>query len=638
MTLLPYIVNDLRVPLARLLAGALVVALASSACAAGEQGAGGASGKHLLVLFSNNRLLPANVEADRGIRSKLQGLQPDAEISAEFLDYPRFTGEDYIRTLSAYLREKYRERPPQVVVVAGQDAFAFLMDNRRHLFPAAPVVHIAASAAQIEAAAPLPADVVGEPLNIDFRGTVELALRHHAQARHVVVVTGASAFDRDYEAQFRRDAARMGERASFEFLAGLSTQDVLARLAALDRGSVVFTPGFFQDREGRSYFPREAVSIMTKASGAPVYGPFETLIGAGVVGGSMVNFFDMGQEAAEAASAIMVGAEPASLTPPPRAPAQAQLDWREARRWQVPPHLVSRDTLVRFKEPTFWEAHRREALAATGVFALQALLISGLLVERQRRRRTEIALKNNLFQLAHASRRAIAGELTGSIAHEINQPLGAILSNAVAADLMLESGSCTREELREILQDIRRDNMRASEVIRRLRALLQNKELEHAPFDVNEAISDAAHVLRAEVQRRQAQLVVLPAPAPLVVAGDHIQIQQVVINLVLNAMDATATLPPERRAVVVQAASVQGGVDVSVADRGAGVPPAKLEQIFDSFFTTKSAGIGLGLSIARTLVESHHGRIWVENGPQEGAIFHVFLPWPAGAGDSARGT
>jgi C4-dicarboxylate-specific signal transduction histidine kinase len=282
--------------------------------------------------------------------------------------------------------------------------------------------------------------------------------------------------------------------------------------------------------------------------------------------------------------------------------------------------------------PMFWEEHPTAVIAAAAVFLLQAGLIAALVFERLRRRRAELATLALRSDLAHASRLTMAGELTASIAHEINQPLGAILSNADAADLILESGRDRRDEVRQILSDIRRDNFRASEVIRRLRALLGRHEFDRQIFDLDDVVNDMEPLLRAEAERRKVTLDVRPAGKPVSLFGDRIQIQQVLMQLLLNAMDAVAGLPENRRTVVLSIERLADEVAITVRDRGHGVAPEHLPKLFESFFTTKKSGMGLGLSIARSLVEAHKGHIHVANGSGGGAVFQVHLP---AAGETA---
>ncbi len=588
--------------------------------------------RHVLVLYSNHRLLPANLEFEAGLRETMAS---STELSAEFLDYPRFDGESYIHALATFLREKYALRPPAVLVVGGGEAFDFLLRHRAELFPRTPVVHAAVARSFLSSLLPLPADVVGVPIEYDFPGTIDLALRFHPQARRLVVVTGSSARDHAWEAELRGEVLRFQGRVTIEFLAGLPTDAVLKRLSELGSDTVVFTPGYFEDGVGRQSSPRKAAQLMAATAAAPVYGPFDTFIGTGIVGGSMPNFAAMGQQAGRVVNDLTDGVAPAALRLPEIMLPIVNVDWRQIRRWGIDPSAVPGDAIVWFKTPTLLEAHPTETVAAATVFLLQAGLIAGLLLERRRRRRMELAVQQQRFELAHAARLAVAGELTGAIAHEINQPLGAILSNADAAELLLASGADRRDELRQILADIRRDDLRASEVIHRLRALLAKQPVERQPFDLNSAVGEVESVLRAEARRRGLALEVQTAETPAVLIGDRVQIQQVLLNLVLNAMDAVNGLPEARRTVVASVEHDADRVTLVVRDRGHGIAPEHLPKLFDSFFSTKRQGMGLGLSIARTLVEAHGGRIWAEPGSGQGAVFRVEWPTVGGA-DSLR--
>jgi PAS domain S-box-containing protein len=228
--------------------------------------------------------------------------------------------------------------------------------------------------------------------------------------------------------------------------------------------------------------------------------------------------------------------------------------------------------------------------------------------------------------LAHVSRLAILGELTASIAHEINQPLGAIRSNADAAEMLLESGPARLEEVRQILDDIRRDDVRASEVIRRIRGLLQKHETEIEPYDLNEVVRDCVRTVGADAARRGITLETEVAALPILY-GDRIQVQQALLNLLLNGMDALDSTPRAKSRILIRTArGLDGTAEVAVADSGKGIPQEHLPRLFESFYTTKKDGMGLGLSIARFMVESQGGRIWAESGGGGGATFRVELP------------
>jgi two-component system, LuxR family, sensor kinase FixL len=227
-------------------------------------------------------------------------------------------------------------------------------------------------------------------------------------------------------------------------------------------------------------------------------------------------------------------------------------------------------------------------------------------------------------ELVHASRLAVAGELTASIAHEINQPLGAILSNVDAAEMLLSSSTASLDEVRQILDEIRRDDLRASEVIRRLRMLLCKREMEIQPVDLNLVVTEVVWLTRVESDHRGVELKTELAGDLPAVRGDKVHLQQVFLNLFLNALDAMADTR-ERKQLTVRTVC-KGDAVIEVSDTGPGILPEQLPRIFDPFFSTKKDGMGIGLSLTRSLVESHGGRIWAENNPGGGASFRFTLP------------
>jgi PAS domain S-box-containing protein len=231
--------------------------------------------------------------------------------------------------------------------------------------------------------------------------------------------------------------------------------------------------------------------------------------------------------------------------------------------------------------------------------------------------------------LAQASRLALLGELTASIAHEINQPLGAILSNTDAAEMLLDSGPQRLDEVRAILNDIRREDLRASDVIHHTRRLLQRRPMDTQVLAVNDVVADALRFVGPDARRRGVSLEAHLEKSLPKVQGDRVSLEQVIVNLLLNGMDAMARQPDSRRRVTVRTAIDAGEtVEVQVADTGHGIPREILPRLFESFVTTRQDGVGLGLSISRSIIEAHGGRIQAENNADGGATIRFFLPIP----------
>jgi PAS domain S-box-containing protein len=252
-------------------------------------------------------------------------------------------------------------------------------------------------------------------------------------------------------------------------------------------------------------------------------------------------------------------------------------------------------------------------------------------------RRSEAVLRRNLGEIAHLNRVGAMGELTASMAHELNQPLAAILSNAQAANRFLDSESPDLAQARECLTDIVADDKRAGDVIKRLRGLLKKGGDQPSLVDLNEVVSDAIRLLGNDAMLRNVSVKVEPFPGLPAVLGDRIQLYQVVLNLIMNGLDAVAERPPEDRWVLVRTGKADGGrVELTVEDSGNGVAASDLARVFEPFFSTKREGLGMGLSISRSIVEAHGGRIWAENSAGRGAIFRCV--WPVAQQATAAST
>jgi PAS domain S-box-containing protein len=243
------------------------------------------------------------------------------------------------------------------------------------------------------------------------------------------------------------------------------------------------------------------------------------------------------------------------------------------------------------------------------------------------RKRTALELHQQRDQLTHLSRVTMLGELAGSLAHELNQPLTAILSNAQAAQRFLAHDRPDLGEIRDILADIVAEDKRAGEVIRRLRLLLKKGEVQQHPLLVNEIVQEVLRLVRSDLVNLNFTAQTELAPHLPVIQGDGVQLQQVLLNLVLNGCDAMAGATRDNRRLTIRTSRDDGGsVHLSVADGGTGIAPEKLEQVFEPFYTTKAKGLGLGLAVCRSIVAAHGGKLWATNNSGGGATFHLTLP------------
>lgn len=255
------------------------------------------------------------------------------------------------------------------------------------------------------------------------------------------------------------------------------------------------------------------------------------------------------------------------------------------------------------------------------------ILVRGLSHDITQRKEAEQDAQNLRQEIAHVGRVSMLGQLASALAHEINQPLGAILRNAEAAELFMQNESPDLDEVRAILADIRKDDQRAGSVIDRMRGLLKRHNLDKRAVDVVELVGDVVALVRADAAGRHVKLEVAVAENLPPVCADRVHLQQVLLNLIVNGMDALDEANSEDRRVCITALLCgPQTVEIAVSDSGCGIPTDKLAHIFDPFFTTKPNGMGMGLPISRTIIEAHGGRLWAENKNEGGTSFRFTLP------------
>ncbi len=703
----------------------------------------------VLVLFSNDRLLPANQEMEKGLRSAFEGggKTPSVELFAEFLDAVRFSSTEQSDSMEAFLRGRHSVNPPVAWIAIGPQALDFLMQRRDSLFPGTPIVFGGIDTRQTQSLKDRRA-LAGRPMDWSVAPMLEKLPEIRPEIRRILLVSGAADFDRLRHEQALAQAAPFEGRFEIESSRGEPLDDLLDRVSKLPEDTLVIYLTYFQTPDGQTLLPRSVAGWLAEKSSVPVLCFYESYVGAGVMGGAMIPFEQEGRVIGTLARRVVLGEAAESIGILPSGKPQWIVDERVMRRHGWNKRSLPENAEIRFREATLWEEHREAVVAGAVAILLQFALIIGLLTARARERRAEnerqlselrfsqvfsaspvsisvirqadgriidanpawerttrvsrdealgrthlelgfvfensgeqlyleylasgkvlrdyehrVCMPNGLSRLfsvstelvnlhgepcyismakditdaqeaveareklQHASRLGMLGELTASIAHEINQPLGAILSNADAASMLMELPQPPLDEIREILSDIRRDDMRASEVIRQVRAMVSHGETLMIPLRPEELVHSVAAMVRHDCRRRSIVIHCDIADNLPQVSGEKVRIEQVLLNLLLNAMDSLVGIDPEKRQIrMAVALNNDGMVDVSVCDSGPGIPADLLNRIFESFFTTKSEGMGLGLALSRSIAEAHGGKLMARKAPGGGACFHLILP------------
>jgi PAS domain S-box-containing protein len=706
--------------------------------------------KRVLIIHSFGSAAPPFTTHSIAFETELtEHLGGNLDLDEVSLDQARYTEPDMENALVEYLQKRQAKWQPDLVVPVGSPAGIFVEKFRDRLFQQATVLYTGMDRRRLGVdALKNNAAFVGE--KFEGPGFVEDILQLAPETTNIVCIIGASPTERYWTAAFQSDFEQFTNRVSFTWLNDVPFDQMLQRVQKLPPHSFIFFILLIRDAAGITHDADKALSRIREVANAPVNGIFEQQLGLGIVGGRLYRAEFEGAESARLAVRILHGEAASNFPPEIVDPAGSQYDWRELRKWRISEVRLPSGSVVKYRQASFWQRYGYLIIAGLSVVLVQAVLIAGLAMNLNRRRKAERSLReseqrfrtmadcapvliwmsgtdktcafvnrswleftgrkleqelgngwaecldlehreqclkiyhtafdarmpfemeyrlrrhdgeyrwmtdrgvprydaNHEFlgyvgvaidltdrksaeearqRLAHTSRLTVVGELTAMIVHELNQPLVATRFNVESAKALLDPQSATSEGLLEILSDIHADNRRASEAIQRIRTLVSKHELQIQPVDINACVSEVVRMLRSELQHRSVQLHTDWQAPSAIVSGDAVHLQHVILNLIVNGMDAMKDCrQSERHLFVSTAANVDGYVEVSISDSGRGIEIENLSRIFESFYTTKPDGMGMGLFLARLIVQSHAGRLWAENNKNgKGTTLRFILP------------
>src|SRR5215207_3528535 len=487
-----------------------------------------------------------------------------------------------------YIRSMYADRaPPDLVMTVGGPAALFARRSRQQLFPGTPLLFGATDQRYLRGAALGENETAVAVVN-DHAALIDDILRVLPETRQVFMVTGSGAIGRFMRPELDSGFARFRGRVSFIWSDQLSLPEIVQRVASLPPHSAIVFQTFGSDAQGGSYPAEQVVASLHARANAPMFSAQSPYLGRGVVGGSMMDIDDLARRTADVSTRILNGESPARLRLPPQLRGRRIYDWRELERWNIPENRLPPGSVVQYRRPSLWDEHR-----VTVVIVAVALVLESLLI--------------------------------GRLLHELGQPVTSIVYNAQALQRMVATNQVPPGATEEIIDDIRAEAVRAAQIIDRHRAMLRNHELQKQPIDLNSVIHESHSLVGHDLRTRRIAATLDLSPAPCVIDGDQVLLQQVVVNLLRNAMDALDESPTTRRSITIQSVVRADDVEVSVRDTGAGLPPDSIGKLFTPFATTKSHGLGIGLTIAQRIVAAHAGTIEARNNVDGGATFIITL-------------
>ena len=452
----------------------------------------------VLVLYSGHSLLPANTIFDASFRQSLGSDSTGAvESCSEFLDEVRFPAGFPERVRNS-LQAKFAERAPDAIVAVAPPSLDFCLRQRAQLFPQVPIV-FAALGPEMASSPERAPRITGVRSSFDGPATLRLALRLHPRTQQVFIIADPAAADSTNKNTGWPVFPESEFHTTFHRLTGLPLPALMERLGSLPDNSLVIDLSMFGTTNGNPSPPQLVAERMALASRAPIYSAFDPFVGYGFVGAVTTPMDEIGREAAALVGEILARPNADELPAVRTLAATPIFDWRQLRRWGIRQSQLPAGRIVRFEPPSFWRQNFALVMFVTGIILLQSGLILALVIQSRRRRWAEREAQRRRDELAHMTRVATMGELTASLAHEINQPLAAILSNAQAALRLLAAGDARAEEIREILADIAADDQRAGEVIRRMRALLRKGESNPMTLGVNDLVHEVVGLVRGEM-------------------------------------------------------------------------------------------------------------------------------------------
>ena len=585
-----------------------------------------AENKRVMLLHSFGQDFKPWSEYAKDIRAELKLQSPwPLDIIENSLVTARSSDENPDAPFVEYLSALFAKHPLDLIVSVGAPAADFVQRHRRRLFPATPMVLTAVDQRRVQYSN-LTGDDVAVAVNINYLSAFENILQVLPDTKDVIVVVGTSPIEKFWKEAIGKQAEPLTNRIKLSWTDELPFGDLLKQASALPPHTAIFWELMIVDAAGVVHEGDLPLERLHAVANAPIFSYDESFFGSAIVGGPLLIVADTSRLTATVAVRILNGEKAGDIKVSPVEFSAPRFDWGQMQRWGISEKNLPPGGEILFRDPTIWGQYRAYILAVAAAILIQAALIFWLLYEHRRRHLAEVQARDSIAELTQLNRLATAGELSAAIAHEIRQPIAGMVAMANAAVRWLSRETPDIGEARDAMNNVVATGHHASDVITNVRELFAKDTQEKTPTDVNKLIGKVLALVYIDLRKHsiETQLNLSEQLPPLI--GNEVQLRQVVLNLVMNAIESMVSVAEPRVLSIKSESTEHNSVLVSIADTGSGIDVANLNRIFAPMFTTKTRGMGMGLSICKSIVDSHNGGIWVSAGVPRGSIFHFELP------------
>ena len=584
--------------------------------------------KRVLAIFVFKQSMPWPYYVEQSLRAALTSNPTyPIELDVEYADQLTFSKKEYLAKVIDLYRYKYKfsNKKVDLVLVLGDESADLMLEFGEVLFGDVPVALITLEQKSVPQKLLKP-NMVSLLYGFDLTKMGPLIQDLLPKTKNIFVISGTSLTDRKFKNLAVEALAEFDGRFTIHYLDDFSVEELFLKVSQLPEDSAIIFLTVFRDANGQSFVPRNIMSKVSEKANAPMFGVIDTYLGHGLVGGNLLSADYQGKRYAEIAEKMLKGEPLTNLKFMGKAN-QMMFDWRQLKRWSIDEERLPAGSIVSYREPSIWTDHKWEIVGIFVIVFSQTFALIALILQHRRRSRAEKENQRLRDERAHISRVLAMGEIAASLAHELNQPLSAIRSYAQAAQRFLGNDPSEPDEAGKALAGIIAGNRRAEEVIKRIRMALKKEPFKQSRLDVKDLIQEVLMLVRRKADEQHVSLRLDLAAGLPPVFGDRIQLQQVLFNLVINGIEAMADEGDGHRKIVVQALREKSdAVIISVRDSGVGIDEKQGDILFDAFYTTKPEGMGIGLSISRSIIEDHGGRLWAARNPDKGTTFSFTVP------------